>query len=1093
MPTPKKRIGSFDPQTKRGKLDLKAAVLPLKRNLSTSVKQTKLRRGPTQGRIYVAPQARKMPTPLQNDTKNTAKPIRCSTRVRSVQKTVIKSQPKMVVQTAKGKKMINASRTRSCTRGGLSNQFPNNTSIIQPAKNRNAGLRKARVNKTKELGPSALVPSRGSASFGEVGIRKQPQRAEAAPSRTQGNRELPSHGTRGRKRARSCSPTEQNTTLVGPSGMAKPVTLSSVQSDHNYGRPAESSCKIQMTSQREILFKKGPKNQAAIKTKNQQALRRRRCSTEHLQETSMSSPQTSKKSRSALDWQGELFSGSKDSVDICQGVKRCIKKSPPPLEALFKVIKESNLYKPSLTGKEGSGASEIEGVHRRCIPADLENFKKDTEICDTPQTLRVEDAKMGNCPVNLGTSEAVFGNLFVENGCILAAHHESEDKSALEEQSKVSIQLCNPLNTEMHVQDQPLPTSLEMRAVSVKTNVINLAEMEDKLMAKGRPAPPKKQEMNPQARTKARLAALAEEKAAAAKEAATKQLNLLALCEEIAEDIASDTSELKEGKEEQYTMSDRPSNPKAILLKHKEQDDSIPTSSVCDNTTPPSIEAQKVIPMRIEEPKKRFFLSQITVPLKSNERKKLTRFQRLRQTELQREKLTWTRMKKLKTEQTNWRLSNDGEVAPNVILAAPPLSPAPCLATTWKETKKMESVNKRQLPAVAPSMPNGVTVQNTRPVVEYKLYTPRPKYSPDDFVLDGVDEEPKRIPIKLMYQKINVLAGPNCVEDVSCVGPVSSPPSIASPSATPGKGPCNLQGAEPEQQPSAQAEHIKKDNSGHHAVSPDTADSCSGSSFSDTHMHKEIKRLKNADKGGQAMTDPDQKHFGTVTCSVCGMFYSAANPEDESQHLLFHNQFISAVRYVGWKKERILGEYPDGKIILVLPDDPKYALKKVEEIHEMVDRDLGFQQVDTKCPSQTKTFLFISNDKKVVGCLIAEHIQEGFRVIEEVTPEGSEGEKVMFEQQRAWCCSTVPEPAVCGISRIWVFSMMRRKGIASRMIECLRNNFIYGSHLSKEEIAFSDPTPDGKLFAAHYCGTSQFLVYNFVSGTLSARPSPDVM
>ena len=31
----------------------------------------------------------------------------------------------------------------------------------------------------------------------------------------------------------------------------------------------------------------------------------------------------------------------------------------------------------------------------------------------------------------------------------------------------------------------------------------------------------------------------------------------------------------------------------------------------------------------------------------------------------------------------------------------------------------------------------------------------------------------------------------------------------------------------------------------------------------------------------------------------------------------------------GWKKERILAEYPDGKIILVLPDDPKYALKKV--------------------------------------------------------------------------------------------------------------------------------------------------------------------
>lgn len=51
-----------------------------------------------------------------------------------------------------------------------------------------------------------------------------------------------------------------------------------------------------------------------------------------------------------------------------------------------------------------------------------------------------------------------------------------------------------------------------------------------------------------------------------------------------------------------------------------------------------------------------------------------------------------------------------------------------------------------------------------------------------------------------------------------------------------------------------------------------------------------------------------------------------------------------------------------------------------------------------------------------------------------------------------------------------------------------RNNFIYGSYLSKDEIAFSDPTPDGKLFATHYFGTSQFLVYNFVSGTRSHQP-----
>ncbi|XP_036177574.1 N-acetyltransferase ESCO1 isoform X2 [Myotis myotis] len=212
---------------------------------------------------------------------------------------------------------------------------------------------------------------------------------------------------------------------------------------------------------------------------------------------------------------------------------------------------------------------------------------------------------------------------------------------------------------------------------------------------------------------------------------------------------------------------------------------------------------------------------------------------------------------------------------------------------------------------------------------------------------------------------------------------------------------------------------------------------------------KDLK-LKEAEKVDekQLIIDAGQKRFGAVSCNVCGMLYTASNPEDETQHLLFHNQFISAVKYVGWKKERILAEYPDGRIIMVLPEDPKYALKK-----------------------------------KVVGCLIAEHIQWGYRVIEEKLPvTRSEEEKVRFERQKAWCCSTLPEPAICGISRIWVFSMMRRKKIASRMIECLRSNFIYGSYLSKEEIAFSDPTPDGKLFATQYCGTGQFLVYNFING-----------
>ncbi|XP_054621351.1 uncharacterized protein LOC129173952 isoform X2 [Dunckerocampus dactyliophorus] len=855
---------------------------------------------------------------------------------------------------------------------------------------------------------------------------------------------------------------------------------------------------------------------------------------------------------------------------------------------------------------------------------------------------------------------------------------------------------------------------------------------------------PKKQEMNTQAKTKARLAALAEQKAAAMKKAANKQLNLLALCQEIAEDIATDSMLLKRIEEEKQAAA------KGEASKKENPPVSAQEVATADAKTPAESESSSALVNPAEEtpavqpssavskpnevpPKRRFFISQVTVPLKAHEKKKLTRYQRLRQVELQREKMSWARMKKMKTDQANQMLSDidwqasvftttpsanvvNTDAAPKATSSSPPshvLSSKPgtpkadvpqaeiakpeavkgeppkveaskaepdvktdpqktetpqtqpskventritrqSKAQTSKVTpppapvpKVTRSSTRRSLPAVPPPMPNGLKASKPKPV-EYKPYKPRPRYSPDDFELDDdpLPAPPKKsnplsrtsqvnsqssplakskptlpakplqlpnqfkcqpsivpgghilgqsksaistttqsnpsspspnpqrtsattprsqspvaatpakpaqakapVPLTLQKKSASALTESQCAASVSpklkaacAAAPTtpSAPSDIAQakpthPNSDVGSGPPKtllVQPASDSESKEAPALHSSgsppsKESSDHYNLQQceekpaslqfSDVDQCPQTEsiktaqetlerpcqdavkqhdgetpLSDACLQREVRKLKEAEKDGtQTIIDAGQKHFGAVACSVCGMLYSAANPEDESQHLLFHNQFISAVKYVGWKKERILGEFPDGKIILVLPDDPKYALKKVEEIREMVDNDLGFQQVETKCPSQTKTFLFISNDKKVAGCLIAEHIQEGYRVIEELAPGGSEGDKVMFERQRAWCCSTTPEPAICGISRIWVVSMMRRRGIASRLVECLRNNFIYGSYLSKDEIAFSDPTPDGKLFATQYFGTSQFLVYNFVSRNHPSQPKTD--
>lgn len=231
----------------------------------------------------------------------------------------------------------------------------------------------------------------------------------------------------------------------------------------------------------------------------------------------------------------------------------------------------------------------------------------------------------------------------------------------------------------------------------------------------------------------------------------------------------------------------------------------------------------------------------------------------------------------------------------------------------------------------------------------------------------------------------------------------------------------------------------------------------------------------------QLIIDAGQKQFGATTCSSCGMVYSADNPEDNFQHTQFHQRFLDAIKFVGWKKERVVSEFWDGKILLVMPDDPKYAVKKAEDVRRLADNELGFQQMTLSRPSQAKTYLFINTERMVVGCLVAEPIRQAYRVLEQPDQHKDMTKDDFMERHRAWCCSTVPEQALCGISRIWVFSLARRQGIATRMLDTVRSTFMYGSHLTKEEIAFSDPTPDGKLFATKYSNTPTFLVYNFIA------------
>ncbi|XP_005309541.2 N-acetyltransferase ESCO1 isoform X2 [Chrysemys picta bellii] len=532
----------------------------------------------------------------------------------------------------------------------------------------------------------------------------------------------------------------------------------------------------------------------------------------------------------------------------------------------------------------------------------------------------------------------------------------------------------------------------------------------------------------------------------------SKRVSILELCEEIAGEIASDTVEVKKD------------SPNTEYRKGEEK--------------PAETQLSQTVLLTQKEPNqstqcKRFFPSKKGIPVKcvlngrnspANKNSKWTKIKLMKANNIHQNKLNSASVPKLDLLETKIKVPESSQATGAEIQ----LSKAQGKLSVTKPCENKSATHvQEKLGAVSSETVRAKDVtpetkQPTKKVAENGLLDNRTKHVPEPTLDESfslhLDTSPESTPVK----STTATAPP----------PKQAKKEIESES----------QGSAPKQLVRTLFTNQTSETSEKRVPLPNHSLASRGSSFLSSEQH--IQKLREAGKDDkQLIIDAGQKRFGAISCSICGMLYTASNPEDETQHLLFHNQFISAVKYVGWKKERILAEYPDGKIIMVLPDDPKYALKKVEEIREMVDNDLGFQQAPLMCYSRTKTLLFISNDKKVTGCLIAEHIQSGYRVIEEKIPEvSSENEKIIFERQKAWCCSTSPEPALCGISRIWVFSMMRRKKIASRMIECLRSNFIYGSYLRKEEIAFSDPTPDGKLFATQYCGTGQFLVYNFLNG-----------
>lgn len=195
------------------------------------------------------------------------------------------------------------------------------------------------------------------------------------------------------------------------------------------------------------------------------------------------------------------------------------------------------------------------------------------------------------------------------------------------------------------------------------------------------------------------------------------------------------------------------------------------------------------------------------------------------------------------------------------------------------------------------------------------------------------------------------------------------------------------------------------------------------------------------------------------------MSYHPSTPDDDALHKRFHAKSVGGVdfalkppkHHVVWR-----GGEGDSHVLVVGRSAASAEKRKAKEVLEVVDSELGAAEIgeadlwadaDDGGGDRFKVYLYIRG-KKCIGLCLAERISKAYCVLDDRLPAGK------------GCSSSVSvsdtaQPALLGISRIWTCSSHRRQGIAARLLDCARDTFIYGMHLEKSMVAFSQPTESG--------------------------------
>ena len=248
------------------------------------------------------------------------------------------------------------------------------------------------------------------------------------------------------------------------------------------------------------------------------------------------------------------------------------------------------------------------------------------------------------------------------------------------------------------------------------------------------------------------------------------------------------------------------------------------------------------------------------------------------------------------------------------------------------------------------------------------------------------------------------------------------------------------------------------------------------------------------------------------TCGQCKMEYIPSNREDAALHQQFHRMNGTGIE-VGaamMKDDETRSVAPDierlkdGEAILMVDRRSSIASRrKVREILDVVDTELSAisiiddvlwsgSEAEKKGSSKRKinsdalsgkdakfrAFLFLESEKCVGFCLV-EKIQIGYKVVEPSVTNGKDKALSGHVENSSISVSNRPEVALLGITRIWTSRSFRGRSIAATLLDCARQHFFYGMKVTKDLVAFSQPTNSGAKLARRWYGKDTgWLIYH---------------